>query len=64
MTERPPHEPICVRVNDASRMIGIGRTKLYELIAAGEVETVKFGKSTRITTASLHDLINRRRGAA
>jgi excisionase family DNA binding protein len=57
-------DPICVRVNDAARMIGIGRTKLYELIAAGEVEAVKLGKSTRITTASLHDLIRRQRGAA
>ncbi|MBL9070666.1 MAG: helix-turn-helix domain-containing protein [Sphingopyxis sp.] len=44
-------------------MIGVGRTKLYELIAAGEVETVKLGKSTRITTSSLHDLIRRQRGA-
>jgi excisionase family DNA binding protein len=59
---RPP-DPICVRVNDAARMIGVGRTKLYELIAAGEVETVKLGKSTRITTASLHDLIRRQREA-
>lgn len=56
-------DPICVRVNDAARMIGVGRTKLYELIAAGEVETVKLGKSTRITTSSLHDLIRRQRGA-
>ena len=44
-------------------MIGVGRTKLYKLIAAGEVETVKLGKATRITTASLHDLIRRQRGA-
>jgi len=58
-----PPDPICVRVNDAARMIGVGRTKLYELIAAGEVETVKLGKSTRITTASLHDLVRRQRGA-
>ena len=36
---------------------------LYELIAAGEVETVKLGKSTRITTASLHDLVRRQREA-
>ncbi len=57
-------DPICVRINDAARMIGIGRTKLYELIAAGEVEMVKLGKSTRITTASLHDLVRRQRGAA
>jgi len=63
MKAAPPPDPICVRVNDAARMIGVGRTKLYELIAAGEVETVKLGKSTRITTASLHDLIRRQRGA-
>lgn len=63
MTALPPLDPICVRVNEAARMIGVGRTKLYELIAAGEVETVKLGKATRITTASLHDLVRRQRGA-
>ncbi|WP_188063824.1 helix-turn-helix domain-containing protein [Sphingobium sp. KCTC 72723] len=63
MNARLPPEPICVRVNEAASMIGVGRTKLYELIAAGEVETVKLGKATRITTASLHDLIRRQRGA-
>jgi len=54
-------EPICVRVNDAARMIGVGRTKLYELISSGELETVKIGKATRITTASLHRLVERHR---
>ena len=54
-------EPICVRVNDAARMIGIGRTKLYELISSGELETIKIGKSTRITTASLQRLVARHR---
>ena len=63
MTAPRMPDPICVRVNDAARMIGVGRTKLYELIAAREVETVKLGKSTRITTTSLHDLIRRQRGA-
>lgn len=63
MTVPPPPDPICVRVNDAAHMIGVGRTKLYALIAAGEVETVKLGKATRITTASLHDLIRRQREA-
>lgn len=63
MTVPLPPDPICVRVNDAARMIGVGRTKLYALIAAGEIETVKLGKSTRVTTASLHDLIRRQREA-
>ena len=54
-------EPICVRGNDAARMIGVGRTKLYELISSGELETIKIGKATRITTASLHRLVERHR---
>lgn len=63
MNGHQPVEPICVRVNDAARMIGIGRTKLYELISAGELETVKIGKATRITTASLNELVKRRSAA-
>lgn len=40
-------DPICVRINDAARMIGVGRTKLYQLIASNEIETVKLGEATR-----------------
>ncbi|MEZ5330444.1 MAG: helix-turn-helix domain-containing protein [Verrucomicrobiales bacterium] len=61
MSGHQPVEPICVRINDAARMIGVGRTKLYELISSGELETVKIGKATRVTTASLHNLIRQRR---
>lgn len=63
MSAQQSVEPICVRVNDAARMIGVGRTKLYELISCGELETVKIGKATRVTTSSLHDLVRRRRGS-
>jgi excisionase family DNA binding protein len=58
-----PSEPICVKINDAARMIGVGRTKLYELIAAKQVEVVKFGKSTRVTTESLRALVTRLRAS-
>lgn len=34
MIAQPTPDPICVRINDAARMIGVGRTKLYELITA------------------------------
>ena len=61
MTAPPPVEPICVKINDAARMIGVGRTKLYGLIASREIEAIKLGKSTRITTASLHELVMRQR---
>ena len=61
MSGQQPVEPICVRVNDAARMIGVGRTKLYELSSSGELETVKIGKATRITTARLRKLVDRHR---
>tara|TARA_R100001129_G_scaffold133822_1_gene95142 strand:- start:1543 stop:1731 length:189 start_codon:yes stop_codon:yes gene_type:complete len=62
MSEQRLVEPICVRINDAARMIGVGRTKVYELISSGELETVKIGKATRVTTASLHELVRSRCG--
>ena len=56
-----PLEPFTVRIPVAVQLTGIGRSKLYELIAAGEVETVKVGASTLVTVASLRRLIQKRR---
>lgn len=52
-------EPLTVRISDAVRMTGIGRSKLYELIAAGEIETVKVGRCTLVPMESLRDFISR-----
>ena len=54
----PPFEPITVRIPDACRMIGIGRSKLYELIDEGRVEVIKLGTVTLIPVASLKALID------
>jgi excisionase family DNA binding protein len=54
-------EPIAVRIMEAVRLTGIGRSKLYELIASGDIETVKIGSCTLIPMASLHGLIERAR---
>lgn len=62
-TLRLPLEPLTVRIPVAVQLTGIGRSKLYELIAAGEVETVKVGASTLVTVASLRSLIQNRRRA-
>ena len=56
-----PLAPLTVRIPVAVQLTGIGRSKLYELIAAGEVETVKVGASTLVTVASLRRLIQKRR---
>lgn len=54
-------EPITVRILEAVRLTGIGRSKLYELIASGDIETIKVGSCTLIPMASLHGLIERAR---
>lgn len=56
-----PLEPLTVRIPIAVQLTGIGRSKLYELIAAGEVDVVKIGASTLITVASLRRLIQKSR---
>lgn len=52
-------EPICVRIATAVELTGIGRSTLYELIAAGEIETVKVGRSTFIRYDSLKRLFEK-----
>lgn len=54
-------EPLAVRIPDAVRMTGIGRSKLYQLIASGELETVKIGRCTLVPFDALKDLLARAR---
>jgi hypothetical protein len=56
-----PLEPMTVRIPTAIQLTGIGRSKLYQLIGAGDIETVKVGASTLIMLASLRHFIETRR---
>ncbi len=53
-------EPITMRVPEACRYLGIGRSTLYVLIGEGEIEFIKLGSSTLVLTESLKDLVERR----
>jgi excisionase family DNA binding protein len=52
---------ITVRIPEACRMIGIGRSKLYELLDTGEIETVKIGASRLVLVSSLRAFIEANR---
>lgn len=54
-------EPIAMRVPEACRYLGIGRSTLYVLISEGEIEFIKLGSSTLVLTESLRALVERRR---
>lgn len=52
---------ITVRIKEACRITGIGRSKLYELIAAGEISVIKVGAITLVPIESLQSSLDSRR---
>lgn len=48
---------LAISVNEAARVLGVGRTSLYGMIRDGRIETVKLGRRTLIKTASIRRLV-------
>jgi excisionase family DNA binding protein len=53
----PEFRPLAVRVKEACRLTGIGRSKLYELMRAGEIGTFKVGAMTLIAMTELERFV-------
>ncbi|WP_084445581.1 helix-turn-helix domain-containing protein [Sphingomonas sp. TDK1] len=51
--------PITLRIADACRITGIGRSKFYELIKAGEIGVIKVGAITLVPMTSIDALLQR-----
>jgi excisionase family DNA binding protein len=50
-----PIEPEFVSVTEASRLLSLGKTKTFELIAAGVLDTTKAGKKRLVRLRSIRD---------
>lgn len=66
MRHSPHHQhgdlsPITLRIADACRVTGIGRSKFYELIKVGEIEVIKVGAITLVPMSGIHALLERGR---
>jgi len=55
------HQPLLLTVVQAARVLNIGRTTAYELIAAGELEVVHIGRAARVPADAVHQFVARRR---
>jgi excisionase family DNA binding protein len=68
MSDRPPSyddlEPLVVKPKVAWRMLGCGNTRGYELLASGELESYRDGRSRKITVASIKAFVARQLSAA
>jgi excisionase family DNA binding protein len=52
-------EPIAVAIKVAHRLIGISRSKFYELLAAGEIRSIKCGRRRLVLVQSLREYLQR-----
>jgi excisionase family DNA binding protein len=50
-------QPLAYRIPDAMAAIGIGRTKIYELVAQGHLRAIRVAGRTLIDAASLRELV-------
>lgn len=54
------HSHLANTVNDACRRLGVGRTTLYALIAAGEIRAIKVASRTLIPESQLVAFVERK----
>ena len=57
-------EPLVVKPKVAWKLLGCGNTRGYQLLAAGELESYKDGRSRKITVASIIAFVTRQVAAA
>ena len=53
----PALQPLCISVTDAASAIGIGRTRMWDLIREGRVPAVRINHRVLIRTADLEQFI-------
>ncbi len=51
---------LLLRIPEAAETLGIGRTKIYELIATGELPTIRVGRAVRISVSTLQKWVETR----
>ncbi len=59
--QRSESAPLLYKPESAAEALGIGRSKLFELIAEGKIETVQIGRSRRVPVQALEDFVARLR---
>ncbi|HVA75381.1 MAG TPA: helix-turn-helix domain-containing protein [Acidimicrobiales bacterium] len=58
-----PIEKLLYKPEEAAKALGIGRSKIYALMASGQLESVLLGGSRRIPLDAMHAFIEQLRGS-
>ena len=46
-------EPLLLRAPEVARLLGLGRSKVFAMVAAGELPVIRIGRSVRIPRQAL-----------
>lgn len=52
-------DKLLLRVEEVAELLDVGRTRVYDLIRSGELQSVKIGGSRRIPPAALQRYLDR-----
>ena len=55
-----PPQRLLLRIPEVAETLGIGRSKIYEIIARGELPTVRVGRAVRISVTTLQKWVEER----
>lgn len=55
-------ERLLIRIPEAAERLGLSRSTVYELIAAGELRVIRYGRAVRVPVGELAAWIERRAG--
>jgi excisionase family DNA binding protein len=61
-TRKSAERPLLITVDEAARLLGVSRSKLYPLLSAGEIESIKFGGHRRIPRDAVDKYVRALRG--
>lgn len=50
--------PVLLSIEDLQDILGIGRTKAYELIRSGQIRSIRIGRLVRISKSDLLDYLD------
>jgi len=58
--KKAPVPTLLLSIPEVSKTLGLGRTKVYELIATEGLPVVRFGRAIRVSVTSLQKWVERR----
>jgi excisionase family DNA binding protein len=50
-------EPPLLKAGDVAKLLGLGRSKVFAMLAVGELPVIRIGRSVRVPRAALEDWI-------